>query len=214
MNSSQANTAQMNTAAIPAGYMQNARGLLQATELVSDLDKLRDQTVLKLVEEAKAMSTSLASFRDDAFETINAFVDISAERYGVKVGGNRGGVQLQSFDGRYRVQLAVADKVEFSELLMVAKALVDECLREWSESAGPEIRTLVGEAFQVDKKGKISTGKVLSLRGLDIKHEKWLRAMQAITESITVIGTKPYLRVYERDSKGEYIQLSLDVAKD
>jgi len=36
--------------------------------------------------------------------------------------------------------------------------------------------------------------------------------MTAITESVQVTGTKQYLRIYERDAKGEYQMIPLDVA--
>jgi hypothetical protein len=36
--------------------------------------------------------------------------------------------------------------------------------------------------------------------------------MQAITESIQISGSKQYLRFYERNDRGEYVQIPLDVA--
>jgi hypothetical protein len=71
----------------------------------------------------------------------------------------------------------------------------------------------VNDAFQVDREGKISTGRVLGLRRLDIKDETWTRAMAAISDSMNVASTKPYVRFYERDERtGEYMSISLDVA--
>lgn len=37
--------------------------------------------------------------------------------------------------------------------------------------------------------------------------------MQAIADAIQVTGTSQYLRLYERDAQGRYIQMSLDLAK-
>ena len=68
------------------------------------------------------------------------------------------------------------------------------------------------DAFQVDKEGKISTGRVLGLRRHDIKDEKWLQAMDAIAESINVVDSKSYVRFYERDKDGKYQAISLDFA--
>lgn len=44
-----------------------------------------------------------------------------------------------------------------------------------------------------DKEGQINTGRVLSLRRLDIKDERWLRAMNAIGEAVQVVGSKSYI---------------------
>ena len=65
----------------------------------------------------------------------------------------------------------------------------------------------------MDKEGKINTGRVLSLRRLDIDDDRWKRAMDAISDSIQTVGSKSYVRLYERigDSE-EYVPISLDIA--
>ena len=72
------------------------------------------------------------------------------------------------------------------------------------------MRTLIEDAFQVDKKGRINTQRILGLRKLKIEHATWKRAMEAIGDAVTVTGSCTYYRVYERDDRGEYRQLSLD----
>lgn len=59
------------------------------------------------------------------------------------------------------------------------------------------MQAIVNQAFDTDKEGQINTGRVLSLRRLDIKDERWLRAMNAIGEAVQVVGSKSYIRVYE-----------------
>ena len=51
------------------------------------------------------------------------------------------------------------------------------------------------------------------LRQLNIDDPDWLLAMQAAVDAIQVTGTSQYLRLYERDAQGRYIQMSLDLAK-
>ena len=60
---------------------------------------------------------------------------------------------------------------------------------------------------------KINTGRVLALRRLDIRDAKWQKAMQAIGESLQVVGSKEYVRFYERVGDGDQYQpINLDVA--
>ncbi|MDR1858862.1 MAG: DUF3164 family protein, partial [Treponema sp.] len=80
------------------------------------------------------------------------------------------------------------------------------------EGSRNEIKALVNSAFYVDKAGNINTARILGLRRLDISDPEWKRAMEAITESIQVSGSKEYLRVYTRADNGEYQQVPLDVA--
>lgn len=79
--------------------------------------------------------------------------------------------------------------------------------------ANDNIKALVNHAFQTDKAGKINTGRVLGLRQLNITDEKWQKAMQAISDSIRVASSKPYVRFYKRDDEsGDYAHISLDAA--
>ena len=108
--------------------------------------------------------------------------------------------------------VAVNDTLQFNEKLQVAKTLIDNCITRWSEGSRPEIKTLVDDAFQVDKQGNISTGRILGLRRLAIADPEWAEAMQAITDSMQVVSSKTYMRFYERQEDGSYTQIPLDVA--
>ena len=120
---------------------------------------------------------------------------------GVTMGGEKGNVQLKSFDGKFMVERSVSDRIEFDERLQTAKILVDKCLREWTKFSPTEVQALIADAFQVDKKGKINTRRVLGLRKLKIEHPEWQEAMRAISDAITITDTCEYLRFYERDRK-------------
>lgn len=197
----------------PEGYRRDAQGRLVPIESIKPIDLARDELVQEIVFKAQQLSGDIAEFRNDAFADIAAFLQLSAEQYGVKIGGTKGNVTLMSFDGRYKVQRAVQERIVFDERLQAAKALIDACIIEWSQGARSEIRTLVNSAFEVDKEGNINTGRVLGLRRLDIQDAKWKQAMQAISDAVQVAGSKAYIRVYERvGDSDEYKPISLDVA--
>lgn len=195
-------------------YMKNAQGHLVPLEKIKAIDLERDALVKKLTDRAKALNGTLAYFKSQAFADIGAFVQLSAEQYGAKVGGKKGNVQLLSFDGRYKVQIAVQDQISFDERLIAAKELIDECLRDWTERAGvAELQVVVNETFRVDRAGNIRTSAVLALRRYEIKDERWLRAMDAISDALQVTGTCSYIRVYERIGDSEqWAPISLDLA--
>lgn len=198
---------------IPAGYRQDAQGRLWREEQIKPVDKLRDELVSRLVEQARIQSELLAKFKALAFGEIDAFADLSASEYGAKLGGKKGNLSLLSFDGRYKIQKAVQESIAFDERLQAARALIDECLQEWTADARPELATLVKDAFQVDTKGEIRTGRVLALRRMNIKDERWLKAMDAIGDALQVVGSKSYIRVYERvGDTDQYVPISLDIA--
>lgn len=197
---------------IPPGYRADANGRLVPEAMIKPIDRTRDELVMELVRQALAMHAALVEFKGQVFNDINAFVDLSAEQYGVKFGGKKGNLTLYTFDGRYKVQVAIAEHMVFDERLQAAKHLIDECIIDWSQNSRDEIKVLVQSAFDTDKEGKINTGRVLGLRRLDIKDEKWQKAMQAISESLQVVGSKEYVRFYERVGEDRYQPISLDVA--
>lgn len=198
---------------IPDGYKADAKGRLIPLDAIKPIDQARDQLVAELVTKAKQMNRDLAAFKEALFNDIDAFVDLSAERYGAKLGGEKGNVSLVSFDGRYKVLMAIQDSLAFDEGLQAAKVLIDECVHEWTQDARVEIKALINDAFQVDKEGNISTGRILGLRRLDIKDKKWQRAMTALSESVRVQNSTRYLRVYERVGlTNKYEPIALDIA--
>lgn len=198
---------------IPDGYRADAKGCLVPLSMIKPIDQARDELVQELAREAEVVRKTLSAFKTRAFADINAFVDLSAERYDVKLGGNKGNLTLYSFDGAYKIQLAIAEHMVFDERLQAAKHLIDGCINAWSEGSSDEIKVLVQSAFQTDKEGKINTGRVLALRRLDIRDKQWLMAMQALSESLQVVGSKEYVRFYKRRGTGEqYDPISLDLA--
>ena len=197
---------------IPEGYRENAHGCLVPEAQVREIDKARDELVLEKVAKVKAMQSQLRSLKQELMGDIAAFVELSAERYGVKVGGDKGNITLQSYDGRYRIKRQTSETIAFDEGLRAAKALIDDCLEEWSRNSPSPLRVIVEQAFQINKEGRINTNAILGLRRHQIDDDRWNRAMQAISDSLQVLDSKAYVRVYERDDQGRYQPIPLDIA--
>lgn len=193
-------------------FMLDTQGRQVPLNLVKDVDKERDRIVRDIAKKAMEMKDILLAFKESVRDDIYAFVELSHKKYGVKWGGKKGNISLTTYDGKYRLIISMNDNITFDERLQVARELIGKCIEKWSAGSRSEIRVLVNDAFQVDKQGKISTARVLGLRRLNIEDNDWKKAMTAITESVQVVGTKQYLRIYERDDKGEYQMIPLDVA--
>lgn len=197
----------------PPGYWQDANGNLVPEANVKQIDQVRNNLVYNLCQMAEAESLALAKFKASVMKEVASFCDLSMLEYNVQAGGDKGNVSLASYDGKYKVIRQVQSKIVFGEQLMAAKALIDACVREWAPGANVNIMALVNHAFQTDQAGKINTERVLSLRRLDIKDEKWQNAMKAIQDSMRSDGSKPYVRFYKRDEATlEYKPITLDLA--
>ncbi|OHD21158.1 MAG: sulfate transporter [Spirochaetes bacterium GWB1_59_5] len=200
------------TKQVPEGYMRDAQDRLVPIETVRQIDLERDAIVREIVGKAELLAGQLAGFKKKTMDDIQAFIELSAEKFNVKLGGIKGNVNLLTFDGEYRITRAMNENIVFDERLQIAKQLIDECITDWSAGSRAELRALINDAFYVDKQGKINTQRVLGLRRLDIKDDKWQKAMDAIGESLQVADTKAYIRIYKRNQAGEYKLVNLDVA--
>lgn len=202
----------MNSNASTQRFMKDGRGRMVPIDLVSEIDRLRDEVVKEAIEKAIDTQMVIRESKDSIMENLKTFIDLSADRFGIKLGGKKGNITLTSFDGEYRILIAVNENIAFDERLQIAKGLIDECIKEWSDGIRSEIHILVNDAFYVDKQGKINTNRILGLRRLEINHPKWQKAMRAITESLTITGSKEYVRFYKRNGNDGYDQISLDMA--
>lgn len=195
-------------------HMRNAKGALEPIEMVGAMDQLEDETVRKIMGYAIALSEQIGRFKEHTFADIGSFDAILAQEYGATKGGVKGNKTLMSFDGTMQVKVQVANYIDFGPQLQIAKELVDECLNEWSADARPEIRAIVTRAFNTEKAGQINRSEIFMLLRLDIKDERWVRAMDAIRDAMRVVGSKTYVRCYRRaHANAAWEPVTIDLAK-
>lgn len=202
----------MNPTPTPHGYLADSQGRLVALENIRPIDLARDELVAEVLTKALHMQALLAQFKAEVMADMQAFIDLSAERYGVKLGGQKGNVSLSSYNGDTRVLRAISDTLAFDEGLQAAKVLIDQCIDKWTADSRPEIRTLINDAFQVDKQGLINTSRVLSLRRLAIDDPDWQTAMQALSDSLRVQCSTSYIRIERRIDGKKFEAVRLDLA--
>lgn len=198
---------------VPEGYVLNGAGHLVPEHQVREHDKLRDQVARDLAGQALLIRDSLCRFKGQALADIADLIALSAEKYGVKLGGKKGNVSIVTYDGQFKIERAMADRLTFTEEILAAKELIDQCIRKWSEGADQHLRVLVDRAFRANKQGQIKTGDVLSLLRVEIDDPDWKMAMEALKDSIQVNGTAIYVRVYQRvGDTDRYEPINLNIA--
>lgn len=195
-------------------YMADAKGALVPVETIKPEDRLEDETVRKIMAFALDLSAQIARFRGHTMTDLGEFDALLEQEYGARKGGKKGNRTYQTFDGLMKVQVQVADFIDFGPQLQVAKTLVDECLNEWAEDARPEIRAVVTRAFNTDKEGQINRSEIFMLLRLDIVDDRWVKAMEAIRDAMRITGSKEYIRFYRRDRVEDgWKAVTIDLAK-
>lgn len=203
-----------NQQSIPNGYKQNAVGHLVPIGKIGDLELLKDDLVMRIINQALNLQTMMMTVKTQSMTDIDAFMKLAAEQYDTVLGGERGNVQLLSFDGKYKVIIAIDDNQTFDEKLTIAKQLIDECILDWTQDSNDNVRAIIQDAFQVDTAGNLNKSRIFGLFRLkNIKDPKWAKAMEALKDSIQVVSSKRYMRLYQRvGDEGKYQQISLDMA--
>ena len=195
--------------AIPAGYMQDSKGRLVRIDQIRGHELQRDTLVRDLVARCQEHSRQAADLKARLLDDIAAHIALVAEDYGVQISGSRGNVQLVSYDGRLKVERAIAERITVGEQIQAAEHLVRAILDEIEE---PTARAIVDRAFRRDRKtGELSAARLIDLIAVDIDDDRWRRAVQAIRDALQASGTATYFRAYARpDSTASWQQIPVD----
>ncbi|WP_102226900.1 DUF3164 family protein [Acidimangrovimonas sediminis] len=195
-------------------YMRDAKGALWPAELVKAQHKLEDDTVRKVMGYALALSDQVSRFKAHTFEDLGSFDALLEQEYGVTKGGPKGNRTYQTYDGLMKVEVRVADLMDFGPELQVGKQLLDECLNEWSADSRPEIRALITETFNTDKEGQVNRALLFTLLRLDVNDARWVKAMEALRAAIRVVGSRTYYRIQTRETvDAPWETVTIDLAK-
>lgn len=194
----------------PDGYMVNGQGHLVPLSAIREIDILRNDLVTSLISVVKIKSAEMSKFKTECQAQVSSFVEVAAQEHGITMGGKKGNVSLTSFDGAFKVLRAIDETIQFTEGLVIAREMIDRCIQRWSDGANANLVALINKAFETDKAGNLSTARVLTLASVKIDDAEWCKAIEAIHQSVQVASTKSYVRFYERNALGQYIQIPLD----
>jgi hypothetical protein len=122
----------------------------------------------------------------------------------------KGNALLLTFDEKYKIEIRYREKIQFGIELQLAKQKIDECIKAWSENSNDNLKAIINEAFQVDKRGQLARYRIFALRRYKIKDPIWKEAMELIDKAITVTSTKQYISFSVRDEAGSYNKVVLN----
>lgn len=197
---------------IDGKYMKDRKGRLVPVEQVPQYDIEMDNFVRANIAAAIKLQNAMREFKLSVTGDCSAFQELLDERYGVQRGGAKGNVSFSTYDGAMQILISMADIISCGPEIMSAKALIDECINDWSEGANENLRAIVNDAFELDRNGKLNLGRILSLLRINIKDERWEQAKAAIKDSLQVNETKGYLNFRQRSADGKLQNIPLDMA--
>lgn len=182
------------------------------TSRIRDDILFRHQTANALVEAALGLNAELRARKEQFFADVDAFIDLTLERYNARLGGRRGGVVIANFSETMKVEVSTADYLRVNEAITAAQALMNEVLDDVGEGANDDVRALLANAFVRDEKtGRLNIQRLQETRRVKLSHPKWQDVQNAIADSLEWAGSRRYIRFHVRkDRNARWEQVNLN----
>lgn len=203
-------------------YLLDAKHRQCPLDIISPVDLARHYLLQRHIPTALALSKALEDFRDEVSADIDAFIEVSNNEHKAKIGvipedskrkSWKGNIQLANHNATQKIDLRIHDRIAFNEKLNLAMEKINRLIDERSGGLDDFIKTLVNDAFRMDKVGYVDVKKILDLRKHKFQHPLWLEAMQDINDSIRIDGSRSYLQFAYRDTpESDWVSISLDIA--
>jgi hypothetical protein len=188
--------------------LTDEQGIEHSTQYMDKFTLGSHKVAEKTIKKALEAEAYLIKLKKEIFKLIGDFLEKMANEYKEDWKGN---ATLYSFDKSTKIEINIAERIDFDPRLNIAKAKIDKYLKDLTGEAPQQLRTLVMDAFQVDKKGKIDAKRIIALKRHKFPDQAWIDAMNIIHEAITIVSTRKYINFYLRENPtAEYRSICLN----
>lgn len=171
---------------------------------VSKYDRERDRLVKRIHSRWVKGRAYLERLMADSLADLDKIAQARGDA-GLDATGDKGNMQVSSFDGLTTVGLVVRYQIHLDDRVQQARDLMLEYAQGLAKQLGGDdaqaLLELIDEAFQASRSGQLSISRVLSLMRRDIKAPQWQQAKKLLTDSMETRRGKSYLRVESRISR-------------
>ena len=178
------------------------------SQYVPKLDKERDRLAQRTLKKALDINKRLTNFKEESVNDCDALFEKMMAEHKVKKNG-KGNYSISSFDKNIKIEISIQERVEFDDLIQVAQEKINEYIKDRTDGVDFDLQQIINLAFKTTK-GRLDTKRVLSLFSLNITHKTWLEAMEILKKSIHRNVSKRYMRIWQKDKRGEYKAVELN----
>lgn len=190
-------------------YRKNSEGGWIPEEAIKPQDILRDDLVSECAEKILGLRKQMIEVKQEVNEEVERFLELVAKSYGKNLGGAKGNLQLNNYEGTLRIEKHMSENYYFNEGIHVAKKLIDDYLEDVTKNSSSDIKAIVTSAFKM-RQGQLDVKSIMKLRQIEVTDPRWKEAMDIISDSLVVKSTTPSLRLYTRDNEGKLNQVTMD----
>lgn len=194
---------------------RNADGDNVPVKFVPVMDKKKEALAGKLHKSALSLEAALAGLHktmSDAFAEIKEMV---REEYSLKYKKpmkEKGSITWFNFDRSLKIEADKNDIVKWDNALMTAaKDQLDAYLNSNLSETNELISALVSGAF-ANTRGMIDSGKVFQILKYQdkIRDKRFQKACELMKNAQSLDKTKLYMRIWERQTDGQYRNINLN----
>lgn len=186
------------------------RGNEIPSNFIHKIDREKHAAATRLCKEAEKLSAALQKFKSKLIKECDALHDQALAENRITIRANaKGGYSVTTVDKKITVRISISESMSFDENIDMAQVLIKEYIADVTTGVDNGIKLLIDEAFKT-RSGQLDTKRVLGLLKLEIKHPKWVHAMDLIKKSISVDSSKRYINISKKDAEGKEQTIKLD----
>ena len=191
--------------------MIDSNGNAIPLKYVSAYDKARDRVTRRILARFEKARAALEAVVADSIRDLDELAKLKESL------GAKGNFSARSFDGLIQVSIRQQYNIRLDERVIHARELMLEYVSSVLDRVDgvdvSALRLLVMEAFKANSQGFLSTGRVLSLRRMEVNNEKWREAKMILQEALKPEKGKQYLICERRKTtQGDFKSIRLDIA--
>lgn len=179
---------------------------------ITKIERLKERHAASIYKKSIGIHESLKAFKADVTKMCQEVYDLAMAEANNADSKSKGNFMWYNFDRSIQVQVKIAERIEFDDLLI--KACQDKLAQYINEnvtSTDPLIPQLINDAFSTTK-GKLDSKKVMSLLRYRsrVKNPLFEEAMKHLEDSIRRPESKAYFMVSVRNEEGKYENIDLN----
>lgn len=203
---------QMSTEELEALLAQKKQGeqaALQKEKEQYEID--RNKAVNSLSKVAEEVSGILENFNREAREMMEE-QKMALEKYGKIRANSKGGFQLVSADGQYKVVYQYKSISSYDERADKAEALLKDFLNDIIKKKDKDMHEIIMSLLERNGKGQLEYSRVQTIYKHENKYSdpRWVEAIKLFKESFTVTDSKMQIYFHKKNENGAYELINLN----
>lgn len=174
-------------------------------------EKERDYLVKSLCKGAMTLNDQLKAFSETGFMHLREHAE-KLSQYGKMRKNSKGGFNLQTADGEYKIKYAYTSIADFDERANKAEELLKDFLQDFIKKKDKGAYYIIMSLMERNNRGQLEFSRIQKLYKFenDYNDARWKEAIKLFKESFNVKGSKMQLYFYKRNQKGEFELINLN----